>query len=326
MRKHIAKFFQKYRVSSNKYLLIKYIHFRERNTFIGQDPRKDPMKFATFTLNQQQRVGHVDAQGLHPLPTSLGRDVKDVILALAKGMSQDDLKAQAETAIAESTVQLLPPVPAPSKIICVGLNYADHTKESPYDQPDYPTLFSRYSTSLTAHGAPIVRPLCSDSLDFEGELAVVIGKSGKHITKAHALEHVFGYSVFNDGSVREYQFKSPQWTVGKTFDATGGFGPCVVTADELPAGAKNLQLETRLNGEVVQSATTSDMLFDVATLIEVITEAITLEPGDVIVAGTPAGIGWARKPKLLMRHGDVCEVSIQGIGTLRNPIVDEVKA
>lgn len=284
------------------------------------------MKFATFTLNQQQRVGYVDAQGLHPLPASLGRDVKDVIEALANGLSQQALKAQAEPAVAESQVTLLAPVMAPRKIICVGLNYADHTKESPYEQPDYPTLFSRYATSLCAHGAPIVRPLCSDSLDFEGELAVVIGQGGKHISKADALQHVFGYSVFNDGSVREYQFKSPQWTVGKTFDSTGGFGPYVVTADELPAGAKNLRLETRLNGQVVQSATTSDMLFDVATLIEVITEAITLEPGDVIVAGTPAGIGWARTPKLLMRHGDVCEVSIESIGTLRNPIVDEVKA
>ncbi|MCY1216633.1 putative protein YisK [compost metagenome] len=134
---------------------------------------------------------------------------------------------------------------------------------------------------------------------------------------------MFGYSIFNDGSVREYQFKSPQWTVGKNFDATGGFGPVVVTADELPPGAVGLRLETRLNGQVVQSASTSDMLYDVASLISIISEAITLEPGDVIVAGTPSGIGWARKPQLLMRHGDVCEVSIEGIGTLSNPIMDE---
>ncbi|VFR32404.1 Fumarylacetoacetate hydrolase family protein [plant metagenome] len=207
----------------------------------------------------------------------------------------------------------------------MGLNYVDHTKESPYEQPDYPTLFLRLTTSLTAHESPIVRPACSDSLDFEGELAVVIGKGGRHIPREQALDHVFGYSVFNDGSVREYQFKTPQWTVGKTFDSTGGFGPAVVTADELPPGARGLLLETRLNGQTVQSANTEDMVFDVATLIQVISEAITLHPGDVIVAGTPAGIGWARNPKLLMRDGDVCEVSIEGIGTLRNPVVDETR-
>src|SRR5690606_6339205 len=162
----------------------------------------------------------------------------------------------------------------------------------------------------------------SDSLDYEGEVAVVLGKGGRYISKENALDCVAGYSIFNDGSVREYQFKAPQWTVGKNFDATGGFGPDFVTADELPAGAKGLKIETRLNGKVVQSATTSDMIFDVATLISIISEAITLEAGDVIVSGTPAGIGWARDPKLLMRDGDVCEVTVEKLGTLRNPIVD----
>lgn len=284
------------------------------------------MKFAAFLLNGEQRVGVCDTGVVRPLPASFGADVGQVIQQLSDGLSLADLIAEAEAPVAESRVRYLPPLTASSKIICVGLNYADHTKESPYEQPDYPTLFIRLNTSLTAHNAPIVRPRCSDSLDFEGELAVIIGKGGKHISKDLALDHVFGYSIFNDGSVREYQFKSPQWTVGKTFDQTGGFGPVVVTADELPPGAKGLQLETRLNGQVVQSATTADMLFDVATLIHVISEAVTLEPGDVIVAGTPAGIGWARNPRLLMRHGDLCEVSIEGIGTLRNPIEDEVIA
>lgn len=284
------------------------------------------MKLATFLFHGERRVGVSDDQGLHPLPRTLGADVGAVVQAIAQGESAANLLAQAETAVAESAVTFLPPVVAPGKIICVGLNYSDHTEESPYEQPDYPTLFIRLTTSLTAHNAPIVRPLCSDSLDFEGELAVIIGKEAKHVSKENALDHVFGYSVFNDGSVREYQFKSPQWTVGKTFDQTGGFGPVVVTADELPAGARGLKLETRLNGQVVQSANTSQMIHDVATLISVISEAITLQPGDVIVAGTPAGIGWARTPKLLMRDGDVCEVSIEGIGTLRNPITDEVRA
>lgn len=284
------------------------------------------MKLAAFLLNGQARVGVHGPQGLRTLPAALGSDVGDVIRQCAQGRTLADLAAQQEAPVAEGGISFLPPLAHPPKIICVGLNYADHTKESPYEQPDYPTLFIRLDTSLTAHNAAIVRPRCSDSLDYEGELAVVIGKGGRHIAREHALAHVFGYSIFNDGSVREYQFKSPQWTVGKTFDQTGGFGPVVVTADELPPGAKGLQLETRLNGRVVQSASTADMLFDVATLISVISEAITLEPGDVIVAGTPAGIGWARNPRLLMRHGDLCEVSIEGIGTLRNPIEDEVIA
>jgi acylpyruvate hydrolase len=217
----------------------------------------------------------------------------------------------------------LPPLANPSKIVCVGLNYADHTKESPYAQPDYPTLFPRFVSSLVGHGQPIIRPVVSDSLDFEGEMVAVIGKGGRHISRSRALDHVAGYSIFNDGSVREYQFKSPQWTVGKNFDGTGAFGPSFVTADEVPVGGKGLRLETRLNGAVVQSASTDDMLFDVAEVIAVISEAITLAPGDVIVTGTPAGVGWARKPQLVMREGDVCEVEIEGLGVLRNPIRDE---
>jgi 2-keto-4-pentenoate hydratase/2-oxohepta-3-ene-1,7-dioic acid hydratase in catechol pathway len=172
----------------------------------------------------------------------------------------------------------------------------------------------------------MIRPLVSDSLDYEGEMAVILGAGGRHIPKERALEYVAGYSVFNDGSVREYQFKAPQWTVGKNFDGTGAFGPTFVTADELPAGGAGLKLETRLNGKVVQAANTSDLVFDVATLIAIISEAITLAPGDVIVTGTPAGVGWAREPKLIMRDGDVCEVEIEGLGVLKNTVQDEKPA
>ncbi len=277
------------------------------------------MRFIRFRLDGVSRLGLDTPEGILPLPADLASDLQDAIHADTREWLQ-----QAGPALRTQDLEVLTPLARPGKIICVGLNYADHTRESRYQQPDYPTLFLRLATSLTPHGAPIVRPLCSDSLDFEGELAVVIGRGGKHIAKSRALEHVFGYSVFNDGSVREYQFKTPQWTVGKTFDATGGFGPVVVTADELPPGARGLRLQTRLNGEVVQDANTEDMVFDVESLISVISEAITLEPGDLIVAGTPAGIGWAREPRLLMRAGDACEVSIEGIGTLRNPIADEV--
>jgi acylpyruvate hydrolase len=235
------------------------------------------------------------------------------------------VNASAEV-IPMDSVKYLPPLTRPPKIICVGLNFADHTSESHYEQPNYPTLFFRVATSLVAHEQSLIRPRVSDSegLDYEGEIAVVIGKGGRHIDRENALSHVAGYSLFNDGSVREYQFKTPQWTVGKNFDGTGAFGPDLVTADELPSGAKGLRLETRLNGQVVQSASTDEMVFDVASLISIISEAMTLEAGDVIVSGTPSGIGWARTPKLLMRAGDVCEVSMEKIGTLRNVIADEV--
>ena len=220
-------------------------------------------------------------------------------------------------------VELLPPLPAPGKIICIGLNYADHSAESGFKVPDYPTVFGRFSSSLIGHGAPIVRPRVSEQLDYEGEFVAVIGQGGHDIPKARALDHVVAWSLFNDASIRDYQFKAPQWTVGKNFDGTGAFGPWLVTADELPPGCRGLRLQTRLNGETVQGASTDDLVFDVATLVSVLSEAFTLEVGDVIVTGTPSGVGLARKPPLWMKPGDVCEVELEGIGTLRNPVVDQ---
>jgi 2-keto-4-pentenoate hydratase/2-oxohepta-3-ene-1,7-dioic acid hydratase in catechol pathway len=217
----------------------------------------------------------------------------------------------------------LPVLPRPGKILCVGLNYRDHSAESGFQQPTYPTLFARFATGLVGHQAAILRPRQSDQLDYEGEIAAVIGRGGRHIARADALGHVAGYALFNDASIRDYQTKSPQWTVGKNFDGTGAFGPDFVTADELPPGAAGLRLSTRLNGRVVQDASTDDMVFGVAELVAILSEAMTLEPGDVIVTGTPAGVGLARKPPLWMRHGDVVEVEADGIGLLRNPIADE---
>lgn len=222
-----------------------------------------------------------------------------------------------------SSLSYAAPFPQPRKIICCGLNYKAHTEESIYDQPAHPTLFLRAATTLVPHEQPLIRPLSSDSLDYEGELVAVIGVGGRHIKAADALDHIAGYSIFNEGSVREFQFHTPQWTLGKNFDGTGGFGPVFVTADELPAGGRGLQLTTRLNGEVMQSANTDAMIFPIEEIIAAASAAITLEPGDLIVSGTPAGIGWGRDPKLTMKHGDVCEVEIEGIGILRNPIVDE---
>jgi acylpyruvate hydrolase len=220
-------------------------------------------------------------------------------------------------------VQLLPPIQRPGKIICVGLNYREHAAESGFEISGYPTLFTRFPSSLIGHNSPLVRPKVSDQLDYEGELVAVIGKRGRHISREGALAHIAGYSIFNDGSVRDYQLKTTQWTMGKNFDGTGAFGPLFVTADELPSGAQGLRLETRLNGAVVQSASTSDMIFDVSALVSIISEAMTLEPGDIIVTGTPSGVGMARNPKLFMKPGDVCEVEIEGIGTLTNYIVAE---
>ncbi len=227
-------------------------------------------------------------------------------------------------ALLKGKIKYLPPVMNAPKLICVGLNYVDHAKESPYkDAPKYPVLFNRFNSSLVGHNAPLIRPTVSEQFDYEGELVAVIGKRGRHITKEKALKHVAGYSVFNDGSVRDYQFKSTQWLMGKNFDGTGGFGPEFVTSDELPPGATGLQLTTRLNGEVMQSANTTDMIFDIATLVATASEALTLEPGDLIIAGTPAGVGFARKPPVWMKDGDVCEVEIEQIGKLVNPIKNE---
>jgi 2-keto-4-pentenoate hydratase/2-oxohepta-3-ene-1,7-dioic acid hydratase in catechol pathway len=278
------------------------------------------MRYVSIEQNGKPVLGVRDGDTIR----IIGEESLESLLARGVDLTTYGRDHATSQTVSATSAKFLPPLARPPKIICAGLNFADHTKESKYEQPDYPTLFFRVHTSLVAHGQPIIRPKISNSLDFEGEVAVVLGKGGRFISKEAALGCVAGYSVFNDGSVREYQFKSPQWTVGKNFDSTGGFGPDLVTADEVPAGAKGLLLETRLNGKVVQSANTDDMIFDVATLISITSEAITLEPGDVIVAGTPSGIGWARDPKLLMHHGDVCEVTVEGLGTLRNPIVDEV--
>jgi 2-keto-4-pentenoate hydratase/2-oxohepta-3-ene-1,7-dioic acid hydratase in catechol pathway len=216
---------------------------------------------------------------------------------------------------------LLAPLARPGKILCVGLNYRSHAAEGGVEPPTYPTLFARFTSSLIGPRDPILCPQVSEQLDFEGELVAVIGKPGRDIAISDALAHIVGYSVFNDGTLRDYQRLTSQWTVGKNFDGTGAFGPYLVSADELPPGAAGLHLETRLNGAVVQSASTGDLIFDVAKLVSTLSEVLTLAAGDIIVTGTPSGVGAARKPPLWMKPGDVCEVQIERIGLLRNPIV-----
>jgi acylpyruvate hydrolase len=226
-------------------------------------------------------------------------------------------------AIDPEKIQFLPPVGDAEKVICIGLNYADHSLESGFKPPDYPAVFVRFNSSLIGHLAPIVRPRVSEQLDYEGELAAIVGKAGRHIPKAAALDHIAGYSLFNDASIRDYQFKSTQWTIGKNFDSTGAFGPEFISADELPPGCKGLHFETHLNGMVVQKAAIDDLIFDVASLVSILSDALTLNPGDIIVTGTPGGVGLARKPPLWMKPGDICVISSNELGSLRNPIIAE---
>ena len=218
------------------------------------------------------------------------------------------------------------PIAAPPTIICLGLNYVEHIKEGGYDIPDYPALFMRGKNSIMAAGAPMVRPTCSEQLDYEAELMLIVGKGGRHIPEAEALDHVFGYTVFNDGSVREYQRKTHQWTPGKNFDATGAIGPYVVTPDELPEGASGLKIESRVGSEILQSSNTGNMIWGVAKTLSIISEYTTLMPGDHVALGTPPGVGHAKKPHpRWLKPDEVVEVEIEGIGICASPIVDEAQ-
>lgn len=243
--------------------------------------------------------------------------------------SQEYLKAaehvqgrEPHASLAEVT--FLPVIPRPEKIICAVRNYMDHHQEVlamgiQRELSDYPPIFLRVWRSQCAHNASIVRPKVSEALDWEGELAVIIGKEGRDIPVERAYEHVAGYSIYNDGSVRDWQFHAKQIASGKNFESTGAFGPWMVTADEI-APERQLKLETRLNGEVKQSSHTGNMIFSIPTLINYASTIFTLVPGDVIVTGTPSGVGFSRKPPQYMKPGDIVEVEIEGIGILRNPV------
>jgi 2-keto-4-pentenoate hydratase/2-oxohepta-3-ene-1,7-dioic acid hydratase in catechol pathway len=279
------------------------------------------MRFTTYLRNGRPRLAVVDGD------TAI--DVaEDLRAELAAGR---DLLAVGRAAIASGAprlklaeLQFAPLVPEPGKTVCLGLNYFDHAKEGGRDKPEYPWFFFRGKSSLMGHGQPGWKPRASDKFDYEAELAVVIGKRvPRHVAQADALQYVFGYSCFNDMSVRDFQKRTPQWTIGKNFDATGGFGPVLVTVDELAPGATGLRIQSRLNGQVMQDANTSDMIFGVAETIALLAECMTLEPGDSIIMGTPAGVGQARTPPVWMRAGDVIEIEIEKIGVLRNPIVAE---
>ena len=222
-------------------------------------------------------------------------------------------------------VEFLPPVADACKLLCIGINYVPHMKEMGRERPEYPVVFVRFADSIVGHGQPMIRPSDSVQFDYEGELAVVIGRRARRVTRAAALDYVAGYACFNDVSVRDYQRHSQQFTPGKNFHASGSFGPWLVTADEVPDPRK-LRLTTRLNGEVVQDESVGELCFDVAQLIEYCSKWAELTPGDVIVTGTPGGVGAGRKPPLWMKAGDTVEVEISKLGVLRNPIADETPA
>jgi 2-keto-4-pentenoate hydratase/2-oxohepta-3-ene-1,7-dioic acid hydratase in catechol pathway len=283
------------------------------------------MRFVAFANNGQPALGLRDGTEVIDLTREGLPATLDELLRLGPAGFEAARRAgeRARHRLPLDAVAWLPPVQSPAKAIAVGLNYVDHAAESNFQAPTYPVLFHRFASSWVAHGQPLVRPHVSTQFDYEGELLVVIGKAGRYIDKARALDHVAGYSVFNDGSIRDYQFKSAQWMMGKNFDRSGAFGPEFVTADELPPGASGLRLQTRLNGTVLQDADTRDMIFDVATLVSICSEPFALQPGDMIIAGTPAGVGLAREPQVFMKAGDVCEVEIEGVGLLSNPVVDE---
>ena len=287
------------------------------------------MKLMMFEKGKGTALGLVDGKSVIDLSVadaSLPRDLKSLIAAppsVIAAVKTAASTAQASARLPLDAVKPALPISPSGKIICVGLNYALHAKEGGHAIPTYPSFFLRVPTSLVAAGAPVIRPKCSIQLDYECELTIVIGKGGRHIPEAKALDHVFGYTLFNDVSVRDFQRKTSQWTPGKNFDGTGPLGPWIVTSDELPPGASGLRIMTRVNGETMQDSNTSDMIFSTANVVATLSEFMTLEPGDLIATGTPSGVAHARKPPAWMKAGDTVEVEVEGIGVLSNPIVDE---
>lgn len=285
------------------------------------------MKFVSYVRNGQESFGAVVNEQVVDLREATGVGSLMEFIASDNYAKREQLVA-GKDGFPFSEARLLPPIPRPEKIICAVRNYMDHHQEvlaagMNRELSDFPPIFLRVWRSQSAHGAPIVRPAASESLDWEGELAVVIGKEGRNIPEDQAWDHVAGYSCYNDASVREWQFHAKQIAAGKNFENTGGFGPWMVSADEIAPG-QQLSIITRLNDEVVQDGHTGNLIFSIPQLINYASTIFTLVPGDVIVTGTPAGVGWSRKPQRFMKPGDTVEVEIEGIGTLVNPVTAQV--
>ncbi|EFH13694.1 fumarylacetoacetate hydrolase family protein [Teichococcus cervicalis] len=286
------------------------------------------MRLLAFEQEGRARLGaRIGDQvvALEDVLPGLPQDLNAAIAALDLPHSAASLAAKLADAPKRplAGLALLPVVPRPGKILCIGLNYVEHAKEGNNPIPDYPAVFLRGATSLAAPGAALLRPRVSEKFDYEAELAIVIGRRARHLSEAEALSCVAGYTCMNEGSVRDYQRKSTQWSMGKNFDRTGGLGPEIVTPDELPQGPNALRITSRINGRTLQDSNTSDMIFPVPRILAILTEVMTLEPGDVIATGTPSGVGYPRQPPVFMRAGDTVEIEIEGIGVLANTVEDE---
>jgi len=283
------------------------------------------MRFATIEFEGRDEPAVMVDGGLQPLS---GAGFNDLLSVIAGGESATTQvrswlnSVPATAAVDAGKTKLRAPLPRPPKVICIGLNYRDHAAETKLAIPEVPTVFSKYSTSVTGHGAPIILPKNSAKPDYEAEFAVVIGKGGRHIPEHTWRDHVFGYTIVNDVSARDFQMATSQWMMGKTFDTFAPMGPVIVTADEI-ADPHNLRITLRLNGEVLQDSNTSNLIFGIGKLIAFLSSVFTLEPGDVISTGTPAGVGFARKPPLWLKAGDEVAVEVEGIGTLINPVIAE---
>ncbi len=279
------------------------------------------MKVVSFVRNGKSSYGVVVNDGIVDVGAKLGSKYPDLVAVLKAG-ALAEVEAAAKGASADlpyDGTTLLPVVPNPGKIVCVGVNYDEHRREMGREPPGHPTIFVRFPESQVAHNQPLLKPAESDKLDYEAELAVIIGKRGYKVSEDDAFSIVAGYSCYNDGSVRDWQTHTGQFTPGKNFNATGGFGPWMVTADEIP-DAQKLAIQSRLNGQVMQSSNTDLMTFNIRKIIKYVTTFTPLEPGDVIATGTPGGVGTKRNPPVYMKDGDIIEIEIEKVGLLRNPV------
>ena len=279
------------------------------------------MKIASFNQDGRATYGLVDDDAVHPATDDFRKRYPDLRSAIA-GQALTELGANTTDPVAIDRIRFTPPIPNPGKIACIGMNYRAHTAELKREQPEAPSLFTRFPDSVVGHGGEIIRPSVSEQLDFEGELAVIIGRTARHVAATDAMDYFAGYSCFLDGSVRDYQYRTSQFTAGKNFYRSGAFGPWLVTPDQI-GDPQSLRVTTRVSGETMQDGNTSQMVFPIGELIEFITAIFPLEPGDVIVTGTPSGVGAARDPARWLVPGDVVEVEIDHIGVLRTAVVAE---
>ena len=281
------------------------------------------MKLASFEHGGHSSYGLANDHGVRAVSDGFRARYPHLRAVIEAGAYRDLQSDVGGVEFRASDVRFVPPIANPDKILCVGVNYRPHIEEMGREVPEHPVVFVRFPGSLVGHGEPIVRPQVSEQFDFEGELAVIIGKQARHVSRHDALDYLAGYCCFMDGSIRDWQRHTPQFTPGKNFDRSGAMGPCLVTADEIPDPSV-LQLTTRVNGATMQEGQVSDLVFDIPELIEYCSTFTELLPGDVIATGTPGGVGAARTPPLWLKAGDTVEVDIAGVGRLLSPVRDEV--